>query len=709
MKAFHKLLPILFVPLIILVSGCISGLDAESLAKASPIVQDFLEDHPNAEIIATHFTANQSSQILEEIREECANPMLEAKEYYRIRFTDPDTGLLAVVWIDWVERSVECAYKEGGSLPEQIEDCKPRAHARCYGQHVYWFDSCGYKQEKREFCPDGCREGRCINKKTCEEMDGHCVYPTTTSSSATGLITGKPTAIAGCTKSYKCPNGVLVRHCEEVKKFDDKGNFIGVGCVCKDHPEYQCPDEAPGGTIKPVVISTNMCEDGFHRTDNWCPDNGVCCAPGEVQCRSRAEQRCYEGHVYWYNSCGHKQEKKEYCSHGCELGFCKTKEQFCGRSTEGPCQSDDDCVKGGCSSHVCQSVQEDPLTTTCTYKDCYDAEKYYMECICVENECRWMKNCPVISVICESGSEIETYIDEYGCEITKCIPKTYTCSDSDGGKNYYEKGTVTKGDGSWTDHCNQDGTLTEKYCLEGEVKAVAVECEEGYECDGGRCVGIPMPGCAEQGEQFSWVYTNEYPEHCCEGLTEWEEGMDTRISVADECYDTGLVSGNPVGRCIECGNQACEDYENPCNCYEDCAGEDMSDFLTVDAFCDDEWGYAHYCDNVDELNSELCSICETNQTEEVRTFEITNESYCSNGTMMIEFKNTGTVNIETEHITTSLVDSVDVSQYLEMFNVEPLDYGLFLEAYDCGGSCSAGSHTLHFATADHAENTTISC
>ena len=46
--------------------------------------------------------------------------------------------------------------------------------------------------------------------------------------------------------------------------------------------------------------------------------------------------------------------------------------------------------------------------------------------------------------------------------------------------------------------------------------------------------------CAKEGEQFSSVYEYEYPEHCCEGLTEWHSGFDTSISIADECYETGL-------------------------------------------------------------------------------------------------------------------------------------------------------------------------
>ncbi|UCD07154.1 MAG: eight-cysteine-cluster domain-containing protein, partial [Candidatus Aenigmatarchaeota archaeon] len=609
MEPSMRLLPVIFIPVILLVSGCISGFDAETLAKLNPIIQDFLNDHPNAEILATHFTENQSSQIIEDIRAECANPMIEPKEFYRVRFTEEDTGFYAVVWIDWEARQIECAFKKGEAA-EQIENCSYHAIYKCFGQHVYWFDSCGYKQDKKEYCEHGCRDGRCIDKQTCEEIGGYCIYPTTTVTGATGMVTGAPTgAIEGCVQYHKCPDGSSVRYCEEVKKFDDKGIFIGIHCVCKEYPEYLCP--VSSGPLVPILV--DVCDEGYYKTDHWCPDGGICCAPGEIQCKSHAEHRCYGGHVYWFDSCGHRQEKKEYCQYGCELGFCKTTPMnFCGTSTEGPCQNDSGCMIGGCSGQVCQSTSEDPITTDCLWKDCYSDEKFGMVCSCVEGECRWKKECPVEQVICEEGSEIEVYIGEDGCEHKRCILPTDVCTDSDGGKTYFEAGYVTKGSATYEDHCNEDGTLTEKYCENNEVKAIKVECEQGYVCNGGKCINVTVE-CAEEGEQFSGVYTNEYPEHCCEGLTEWEAGMDTRISIADECYETGLLAGSPVGRCIECGNQVCEEYENPCNCPDDCVGKNRSTYLTVDAFCDG-WGYLNFCEHIDELNLELCSLCETNQT-----------------------------------------------------------------------------------------------
>ncbi len=227
---------VIIIMSIFIVSGCVN-VNPESLAFASPLVKQFMDEYPNAKITATHFTKEQSARILENITAECGNPYINAREYYRITIDDPDSGMRVVAWIDWENREIECAVK--------------------YGKE---------------------------NEKTISK---------------------------------------------------------------------------PG--------------------------------EGEKECASRYEARCHNGHVYWYDSCGNKESKKEYCHYGCENGECK-----------------------------------------------------------------------------ETGSE--------------------NCTDSDGGKNYFVKGTAMKGTQVLSDHCNEDGTLTEKYCDGNEIKWETILCPDGYECSGGRCV-----------------------------------------------------------------------------------------------------------------------------------------------------------------------------------------------------------------------------
>ena len=62
---------------------------------------------------------------------------------------------------------------------------------------------------------------------------------------------------------------------------------------------------------------------------------------------------------------------------------------FCGKSTNGQCSADSDCMNGGCSGQVCQSKSEQSAITTCEYADCYNPEPYGLTCGCLSGGCQW--------------------------------------------------------------------------------------------------------------------------------------------------------------------------------------------------------------------------------------------------------------------------------------------------------------------------------
>jgi len=66
-----------------------------------------------------------------------------------------------------------------------------------------------------------------------------------------------------------------------------------------------------------------------------------------------------------------------------------TGEDFCGRSTKGGCSSDSECAVGGCTLQVCQSVHEEPVSTTCEWRECYNPELYGLGCKCIASQCQW--------------------------------------------------------------------------------------------------------------------------------------------------------------------------------------------------------------------------------------------------------------------------------------------------------------------------------
>jgi len=64
-------------------------------------------------------------------------------------------------------------------------------------------------------------------------------------------------------------------------------------------------------------------------------------------------------------------------------------DKFCGTSTNAECEISADCVTGGCSGSICMGVNEEEITTTCEWKECYNNEKYNKECLCIDNKCQW--------------------------------------------------------------------------------------------------------------------------------------------------------------------------------------------------------------------------------------------------------------------------------------------------------------------------------
>ncbi len=72
--------------------------------------------------------------------------------------------------------------------------------------------------------------------------------------------------------------------------------------------------------------------------------------------------------------------------------FIKPEKGFCGWETSGRCDVDIDCIRGGCSGQVCQSKHEEPVITTCEWKDCYDPDPFKLECRCINQQCKWQRS-----------------------------------------------------------------------------------------------------------------------------------------------------------------------------------------------------------------------------------------------------------------------------------------------------------------------------
>jgi hypothetical protein len=586
MRKLVFLLPVL----IVLVSGCVN-ISPEDLARASPVVRQFLEEHPNAKIVATHFTQSQAESMLDVIKQDCDNPYLEPKEFYRFTVEDNETGFKAVVWIDWENQIVECAYKEGylgkreygdkevdpnrcvsrhirkcydknaywfdscGNKQEKAElcnygcaegrcvqsECRSNAQAKCYGRHVYWFDSCGHVQEKKEYCEYGCERGFCKERpaeKSCQEAGGYCTYPT-----------------YGCPEDAKvCPDGTVVTR-------------VGPDCEFKSCPvTANCAMVCPDGSAVECKTVNNYC------VCDSCPTASTDTVTGMVY--DTGETPVSSGGGGGGSSAIIPTTSTSYCD---EYYVCPNGEKV------RHCEMVKTEIPGTC-------VVDESGVEVCS------ASGASVGCVCRENP---EEACPSVSshLSCREGYKLT---DDYWCpeDGVCCLPETPEpeCFDSDGGKDYHTAGVVETHIQRLEDHCNNDGTLTEKYCTDsGEAKAETVECPDGYVCEEGACVtenqtdpceGVTCPGgcynesdrkydgtcvegdcvyeyetcpngclegacitenqteCAEEGELTSGAVAPEYYYGCCEGLESINPYPEDWVGGGMLCYDS--EKGTPV-------------------------------------------------------------------------------------------------------------------------------------------------------------------
>ncbi len=285
--------------------------------------------------------------------------------------------------------------------------------------------------------------------------------------------------------------------------------------------------QEPNSTIEEVyrvIISDRESEKALAAWLDWNEKRVVCVIrAGNWNCTNHSYYACYNNDIYWYNSCKDREGIKEDCFAICKNNTCAPmclnesmggdisyNISCCGNLTRLPNSTMDE--NGSCIPPVNESY----VCTNCGNELCENGE----------NNC----NCP------------------YDCNIS--------CIDYDGGRNYYQKGNLTRGENVFWDACKNFTGLVEYYCEQNASRSEEIQCPEDYECYYGKCVNTTLP-CLQEGEvgeKFPW-------NDCCAGLTKGEF-----ISDVSECeaYGTMFI-------CINCGDGACGIWENVCNCPQDCS------------------------------------------------------------------------------------------------------------------------------------------
>lgn len=198
----------------------------------------------------------------------------------------------------------------------------------------------------------------------------------------------------------------------------------------------------------------------------------------------------------YYCQNGIIQNENYQCPEGyrCEFGRCSQLRNNC------------DDSDGGIDTSRRGTVTVSNIITATTYRDdCVD-DSTVREYYCVDNSVTNEE------IRCNSGQT---------CSSGRCVEAA--CEDSDGGRDYYITGTVTKGTESRTDRCTSGNRLTEYYCNGNQINSETYLCPSGYVCNSGdgRC-------------------TPDTPVMCTDsdgGVSPYDYGY-TQIGTASRVYDS---------------------------------------------------------------------------------------------------------------------------------------------------------------------------
>ena len=173
--------------------------------------------------------------------------------------------------------------------PQQA--CRSHDYYGCFGNDVYWFNSC----LNRENIKDACGSQGCSNSQ-CKQSAGG----------------GQPPSNQ-CTPEDRvlCSNGDLY-------SYDSCGNRGGLykACGSAGCSNNNCNSSQNPPTNNPPPNQNNGNPNCIGKQS--LSGNNSC----ESQCTPHSSSACYNGDVYWFNSCGNAEDRKESCQLGCTGGAC---------------------------------------------------------------------------------------------------------------------------------------------------------------------------------------------------------------------------------------------------------------------------------------------------------------------------------------------------------------------------------------------------
>ena len=364
--------------------------------------------------------------------------------------------------------------------------CNSHASYQCADNNdVYWYDSCGNKQEMKEDCSIGCLNNACVLNIACSSSsdcgtDGWVGTNTCSNGDIWNNYkiwdcVNPGTAFAACVQNTNyqmrtdCADGFANGVCNFIFCDDPEdcgtNSWIGTdycnqGDVWNTYKTWNCHNP---GTVNAYCSSA---EPASKKTD--CADgclNGAC-----LSCNSHANYKCAEndGDIYWYNSCNVKEEMKEDCGESGYIGdvYCSSGNVYKTHVTK-------TCAGDSCISLTDARLQE-TCKNGCSNGVCLNCNSHASYRCADNNDVYWYDSCNVKEEIKQDCS--------IGCLNNACVLGAACSANSDCGTNGWV-GTNTCSNGDiWNTYrtwsCTNPGTSTAA-CVKTDTNQMKTDCING--------------------------------------------------------------------------------------------------------------------------------------------------------------------------------------------------------------------------------------
>jgi len=321
-------------------------------------------------------------------------------------------------------------------------------------------------------------------------------------------------------------------------------------------------------------------------------DDGVTCV--KTTCTDHASKTCSGNAVYWYNSCGTKQDLYQQCSstQTCSNGTCVDQTITC--SSNSDCGAD-----AYTGSLFCQSgnVYQNYKTYTCNNagtpsSTCSNATTAKLKTTCTTNQTCSSGSCVDQEITCSSNSQ--------------CGTSGYT------GSAFCSGGDVYKTYKTYT--CNNAGTVNST-CSNTTTDKLFTNCGSSQTCSNGSCVDEDI-ACSSNSDCGSSGYTGSA---FCSGNDVYKlyKTYTCNNAGSSNSYCSNSTSNKLI---TDCGtNQTCSNGSCDSSCtdysYQQCSGN----YLYWYDSCGNRDQLIQFCSNGCSNNS-----CNNENNLSVQTYSATN-------------------------------------------------------------------------------------